>query len=117
MTMMKMKKFLPLCVLFVLAAGLMGCSTDGDWEKATSITDVKGVVRLNQATHGWVINSSSENTIDEVSVYYPVNLESSFCKDGLKVLFSGKIMEAHYNPDDIAGLREYRLYITQVRIE
>ncbi len=28
--MMKIKKFLPLCVLFVLAAGLMGCSGDDD---------------------------------------------------------------------------------------
>ena len=113
-----MKKSILLKVSFIaLMCFFFSCSDDDDWEKATSITNVKGVVRLNQATHGWVINSSSENTIDEVSVYYPVNLESSFCKDGLKVLFSGKIMEAHYNPDDIAGLREYRLYITQVRIE
>ncbi|MBR1654958.1 MAG: hypothetical protein IJ698_00865 [Prevotella sp.] len=101
--------------LLLLAMGMTvtACSSDEEnKEYITTLTEVKGEVNLHYDQ--WYIRVSPPNTYDAVYYYFPSNLSSEYKKEGLKVVFSGKVFETSITVNNVAGITCYGVYLTSI---
>lgn len=126
-----MKKSL-LLLITAMAFMFMGCSDDdeknNDKEKQDGNTeiavkpevvaqaeDLMGVVMFDNVLGYWYINVSEDGSYDNVTLYFPLNMEGDYCKEGQEVLFSGDLYEMVQEISVPAGFEYYAIKLTVIQ--
>jgi hypothetical protein len=95
-----MKSIFKLVTIALLAGSLTSCESKvKEAEKIcdcsnktfiAEVTNLAGTVNFNADVNEWYIAVHKENTIDEVLLFIPCNMEATYKWENKKVLFSGK---------------------------
>ena len=126
-----MKKSLVL-LMTAMACMFAGCSDDdeknNDEEKQDDNTeivvksevvgqveDLSGTVMFNSVLGHWYIAVPEEGTYDNVTLYFPLNMEPDFCKTGQEVLFSGDLYEIVQKISVPTGTEYYAIKLTVIQ--
>ena len=79
--------------------------------------DYTGYLRY-ELSHGWYIRQSKP--IDQVDTYYPLNLPEEFNEEGIKLSFSGRVVEMTDEEREslhfllLGGHSYYFVYLTKI---
>ena len=117
-----MKKLFFLFAMFALTGIAISCGSDDDDDNKTpktdtgtvigTVSDKVGVMNKDQSSV-WYIKCNASSTIDEVELYYPLNLADSMKVEGVFVTFSGEL----YKRDATglpAGTKAYNISLTRL---
>lgn len=80
-------------------------------ERLGSVRGALGCVHLNAELGLWYIAVTAPGTYDSVVFYYVANMEESFRREGLDVVFSGEYYAALNAPVAPAG---YEIYVVEL---
>lgn len=125
-----MKKSL-LLLMTATAFMLTGCSKDdmnGEEEKknknteivvkpevVAQVEDLTGTVMFNSVMGYWYINVPEGGSYDNVTLYFPLNMEADYHKAGQKVLFSGDLYEMVQEITVPASTDYYAIKLTKIQ--
>ena len=125
-----MKKTL-LLLMTAMAFMFMGCSDDDEKNKdedkkngnteiavkpevVAQVEDLTGTVMFNSVLGYWYINVPEGGSYDNVTLYFPLNMESDYRKAGQEVLFSGDLYEIVQEITVPAGTDYYAIKLTKI---
>ncbi len=114
---MKAKIIVWISALLIMMAG-MGCEKDSssccDKEIIKDVSELTGTISYNAEVGRWYISVSNANSYDEVTLYFPCNLNSKYMKEKEKVIFSGQISKSTLKITLPAGTTSYCIRLTSI---
>ena len=124
-----MKKTL-LLLMTAMAFVFMGCSDDDEKnnedkkdgnteiavkpEVVAQVEDLTGTVMFNSVLGYWYINVPEGGSYDNVTLFFPLNMESDYRKAGQEVLFSGDLYEIVQEITVPAGTDYYAIKLVSI---
>ena len=124
-----MKKSL-LMLMSAMAIMFTGCSGEKDSddvkkdvnmsivvkpEVVAQVEDLSGTVMFNSILGYWYINVTGVGSYDNVTLYFPLNIESEYCRAGQKVYFSGDLYEMVQEIEVPAGTEYYAIKLASIK--
>ena len=114
---MKKKITLWIGVLLLLIGGV-GCKKDQssccDKEIIKDVSELTGIISYNTEVKRWYISVSDANSYDNVTLYFPCNLDSKYMKEKEKVIFSGQISKSTLKITLPAGTTSYCINLMSI---
>lgn len=125
-----MKKFFSILGILLSLGMFSACSSDDDgmndklsWFENSlqpiPEEDYTGQMYFDD-NHGWYIICGHSGTIDSTDIFYPLNLPKEFEEEGVKVSFSGKVVEMTDKEREslhfvlLGGYEYYFVYLTKI---
>lgn len=124
-----MKKSL-LLLMTAMAIMFTGCSGEKDSddvkkevntaivvkpEVVAQVEDLSGTVMFNSILGYWYINVTGVGSYDNVTLYFPLNMKTEYCRTGQKVHISGDLYEMVEKIEVPAGTDYYAIKLTKIQ--